>query len=289
MDPTWHLPRYITMDRRELQQSILEKLKLHIEIDEAHRLSKYLVEDLVPLSAEVSGDIEDKLSLAAQRIIEGEPIQYITNRSDFYGYQYFVNESVLIPRPETEELVYQVLQHLKGLNKTKSNIIDIGTGSGCIPITIKSEYQDCIMSAIDISNEALRIAIRNANAHCAEVTFWNCDILAVIDRSIEKPYDVIISNPPYIPHSETDVMGDSTVKHEPHIALFTDDEFGLVFYQRIADICEFWLAQDGAIFLELNEYHSDKIKDIYLQNGSFSTVEIIDDMQGKPRILKAVR
>ena len=168
-------------------------------------------------------------------------------------------------------------------------ILDIGTGSGCIPVTIKNEYNECNIIAVDISNAALKVAIHNANHHGADVTFFKQDILSEKLTKPNEPYDIIISNPPYIPTSEIAVMSESTVKHEPQIALFTDDEFGLVFYQRIADLCSTWLADDGAVFLELNEYHSHKIKEIYLNEGSFDSVEIIEDMQGKPRILLAVR
>ncbi|HAV29524.1 MAG TPA: peptide chain release factor N(5)-glutamine methyltransferase [Saprospirales bacterium] len=288
------------MDRKTLQLTVLTRLSLHIDMDESARLARYLIEDLIPFDTAITEIVEAKIDKATERLIAGKPIQYVTHRADFYGYQYYVNKAVLIPRPETEELVYQVLQYLKKINNRISfdrnldkrpipAILDIGTGSGCIPVTIKKEYNECNIIAVDISNAALKVAIHNANHHGANVTFFKQDILSEKLTKPNEPYDIIISNPPYIPTSEIAVMSESTVKHEPQIALFTDDEFGLVFYQRIADLCSTWLADHGAVFLELNEYNSHKIKEIYINEGSLDSVEIIEDMQGKPRILFAVR
>lgn len=287
------------MDRKSLQLSVLTKLSLHINMDESARLARYLIEDLIPAGTSVTELVEKKVDQATERLIAGEPLQYITHRADFYGYQYYVDDGVLIPRPETEELVYQVIQYLKKISHRVSfdrdwdkrpnpSLVDIGTGSGCIPVTIKSEYDQCNITAIDVSNEALKVAIHNGNQHGAEVTFVNQDILAKNLEKPSRPYDIIVSNPPYIPTTEVAVMGESTVKYEPQIALFTDDEFGLMFYQRIADLCNDWLAKDGAVFLELNEFHAVKIKELFVKQGSFKSVEIIEDMQGKPRILIAL-
>lgn len=288
------------MDRKTLQLTVLTRLSLHIDMDESARLAKYLIEDLIPLDAAITELVQAEIDQATERLITGEPMQYVTHRADFYGYQYYVDNAVLIPRPETEELVYQVLQYFKKISNRVSfdrnwdkrpnpSILDIGTGSGCIPVTIKRENKECNITAVDISNAALKVAIQNANHHGVEITFVKQDILSEKLLIPTVPYDIIVSNPPYIPTSELNVMGESTVKHEPSIALFTDDEFGLVFYQRIADLCNDWLADDGAVFLELNEYHADKIKQIYESQGSFTSVEVIDDMQGKPRMLLAIR
>lgn len=288
------------MDRKSLQLSVLTRLSLQFDMDESARLARYLIEDLIPIDTPITAAMEAEIETATQKLIAGKPLQYVTHRSDFYGYQYHVDSSVLIPRPETEELVYQVLQYLKKIKNRVSfdrnwdgqsnlSIVDIGTGSGCIPVTLKKEYKNCSITALDISNAALKVAIKNANHHGTEITFVNQNILSPNLHRPAKTYDIIISNPPYIPTSELAVMGASTIQHEPHIALFTDDEFGLVFYQRIADLCVDWLASDGAVFLELNEYHADKIKKIYESEGSFSTVEIVNDLQGKPRMLLAIR
>lgn len=277
------------MDRSVVLLQIINELAAAFDKEEADRLARFLLEDLVGFDPVISVEMLKVVEIATKKLIRGEPLQYVTNLAHFYGYEYYVDPAVLIPRPETEELIYQVLQYAKSINKEHPRIIDIGTGSGCIPITIKKENARCEIAAVDVSNEALRVAIHNANALGTPITFYYCNVLSDRVATPAKPFDIIVSNPPYIPTSELSVMGDSVVQHEPHLALFTDDENGLVFYQRIADLTDDWLADDGAVFLELNEYHALKIKDIYMRNGSFTSVEIINDMQGKPRILKAIR
>ncbi len=277
------------MDRRLLQKSVKEKLTSKYDDNESSKLAQYLIEDLIPIDHKISSAIINEIEIAANRILADEPLQYVTNRADFYGLQFYVNEAVLIPRPETEELVYNVIQYLNKNDKDSPKVLDIGTGSGCIPIAVKKEKEHCDMSAIDISTSALKIAIRNANSLGAEVTFIRDNILENGSFYGNQRYDIIISNPPYIPYSERDKMSASTIKHEPNIALFTEDEYGLIFYQRIASLCKSWLEEDGAAFLELNEFHADKIKNIFIEQGIFKSVDVLEDMQGKQRILVALR
>lgn len=277
------------MDRRSLQKSIAEKLNAKFDKNESKTLARYLIEDLLDLDQKIDEATFESIEVAVRRILDEEPIQYVTHRADFYGYQFYVDNAVLIPRPETEELVYNVIQYLKKKGNESYKIIDIGTGSGCIPIAIKKEFEKCNVSAIDISRSALKVAIQNANALCAEVTFAHHDILSNKNFREQVVYDVIVSNPPYIPESERRKMSASTLLHEPNLALFTTDEFGLTFYKRIAHICKDWLADDGAVFLELNEFQSDKIKQIFDEQGLFRSVSIVTDLQGKNRILVALR
>lgn len=277
------------MDRKSLQDRASKKLSSKFDERESDTLAKYLLEDLIAKDQPITELIISQIDNAINRILKDEPLQYITNRADFYGYKLYVDQAVLIPRPETEELVYNVIQYLKKEDKKHPSVIDLGTGSGCIPITIKKEKIDAKVSAIDVSTKALKVAIRNANTLGAEITFIKDDILAKGGWKSNKSYDVIVSNPPYIPFSEKAIMSASTVKHEPDIALFTEDEFGLVFYEKIATICQDCLVDGGAVFLELNEYHAERIKNIYCEQGCFKSVEIIDDLQGKPRILRALK
>lgn len=277
------------MDRKQLRKYIEKKLSSKFDERESMTLAKYLIEDMIVLDQPINEVVKDEIESAIQRILADEPLQYITHRADFYGYQFYVDESVLIPRPETEELVYNVIQYLKKSNKKFPLILDIGTGSGCIPITIKKENPDCKVNAIDVSAKALKVAIQNANSLGATITFIKEDILKSGRKKPHKPYNVIVSNPPYIPYSEREVMAASTLKHEPDVALFTDDKFGLIFYEKIASLSFDWLAEDGAVFLELNEYHAEKIKNLFIRTGLFSSVEIIKDMQGKQRLLSAIR
>ena len=277
------------MDRNSLRLEVFNALVGKYDKDESDRLSRFLLEDLIGFDAEIGEEAVDSVNRATQRLIEGEPLQYITQVAHFYGHEYYVDEAVLIPRPETEELVYQVLQYLKKYPCIHPRILDIGTGSGCIPITLKKENSTFDIVAYDISRDALRVAIHNANKNGVQITFEDCNILSNHLKTPNQPFDIIVSNPPYIPTSEKGVMGDSVVKYEPHVALFTDDDSGLTFYQKIAELSTRWLSKKGVVFLELNEYHSQKIKEIYVNIGIFKSVEIVEDMQGKPRILIAAR
>lgn len=277
------------MDNNPLEIELSEILLEKFGIEESKRLSRYLLEDLKEALKLHPNKTREILHDAASRLLKGEPLQYITQIAHFYGYKYYVDKAVLIPRPETEELVYQVLRYIKSKQDFKPKILDIGTGSGCIPITIKKENNNCSITAYDISKDALKVATHNANQHGVDIVFEDCNILSNQLSNPVETFDIIISNPPYIPISEREIMGSSVIDHEPQIALFTDDEHGLVFYKKIAMLCENWLVNGGVVFLELNEFHSEKIKEIYSSHGLFSSVEIIDDMQGKPRMLKALR
>lgn len=247
---------------------------------EAERLAQYISEDFDLTNEEV-------IESAIQRLQAGEPYQYVSNRADFYGYQFYVDNSVLIPRPETEELVYQVLKQVKS-RKESVTVLDIGTGSGCIPITLIKEHSTMDIQAIDISEDALAVARRNAKEHKVVVVFKHFDFLNDDITSLGK-YDVVISNPPYIPVEEKAVMGASVIAHEPHIALFTDDDRGLEFYAKIAEYADVLLHEQGQIFLEMNEYHSQLIAQLYQSLGAHYSVEIIKDLQGKDRILHVMK
>lgn len=262
-------------------ESIKNALAKDIDGEEAQRLAKYMSEDF---------DLEDasKLADAIVRIRAGEPYAYVAGRADFYGYQFYVDDRVLIPRPETEELVYQVLSTLKKHYPNPASILDIGTGSACIPISIKKEQNRHKCVAIDKSLDALEVAQINAERLEAEVDFRAFDFLED-DIAELGQFDVIISNPPYIPIHEKELMTDSVLKHEPKMALFTSDEFGLTFYERIADTLYLLLLPGGHLYLEMNECHSQKIAECYQSKPFVQDVEIIKDLQGKERILHVTK
>ena len=207
------------------------------------------------------------------------PVQYITSMSHFFGLRFYVNPSVLIPRPETEELIYNVIQYVQC---TEFNILDIGTGSGCIPITLKTKCDQSAVTAIDVSKEALEVARKNALHHNVAIDFKQIDFLDKSQWEGLEKYDVIISNPPYISLSEKPLMGVSTLKHEPEIALFTESD-PLIFYKNIKWFAENHLNDNGAIFMELNEFNAQKTLAIFEDDYE---CELIEDMQGKTRILK---
>jgi len=266
---------------------IISELKEQYGEREAQSIAKILSLDLELLQSKKRNDV---LSDAEQESMQGvlddikasKPVQYITGLAHFYGYRFMVNEHVLIPRPETEELVYQCIQS----NRLRSpQIIDIGTGSGCIPISVKKNIEDAAVTAIDVSMDALVMAHTNALAYGQNVTFKQVDFLDEETWSQLGVYDFILSNPPYIDIIEKERMGLSVVKYEPDIALFTESD-PQIFYKKIARFAVDHLAQDGFCLLELNEYRAQETLELFNKDWN---CEIINDLQKKPRILKVKR
>lgn len=213
---------------------------------------------------------------------KGVPIQYVLGEADFYQLKFKVNEHVLIPRPETEELVYLILQDAK-INQPKS-IIDIGTGSGCIPITLKKHLPNTAINAIDVSETAIAVAKENALKNKVEIDFTIADALHLEPKNFQK-FDVIVSNPPYIALSEMEDMEANVTKHEPHLALFVEDENPLIFYQKIADFALTNLQQNGVLYFEINQALAQETQELLEQIGFIT--EIIKDINQNDRMIKA--
>lgn len=213
----------------------------------------------------------------------GKPIQHIIGVAHFYGSVFEVNKKVLIPRPETEELVEWIIRDNAGTSKPDINILDIGTGSGCIPVTLKKHLPEAKLTAIDISPEALAVAARNAESIDVQVTFELADIRTY--RSNQK-FDVIVSNPPYIRELEKSGMHENVLLHEPHLALFVTDDNPLIFYHAIADFALTNLNPKGYLYFEINEYLGKEMIDILIDKG-FKNIVLRKDMQGKDRMMSA--
>lgn len=224
--------------------------------------------------------LEEDLKLLKQH----HPIQYITQKAPFYGKMFYVDSSVLIPRPETEELVYWIETEYKG-NENSLKVLDVGTGSGIIPVTLRSLFAKWEIEAIDVSKEALEVALKNAEMFNAKIETKCIDFLDYGSTLDWPTYNLIVSNPPYIGSEERDKMTKSVLAHEPHLALFVDDP--LIFYKKLNAFAKSHLDADGCVFVELNEYRSLDIQRIFQEN--FNHVEIKKDMQGKDRMLKASR
>jgi len=217
----------------------------------------------------------------------GKPIQHILEEAHFYGAVFKVNEQVLIPRPETEELVDWIisdnsLQFSVNTNH-KISILDIGTGSGCIPITLKKHLPKAEVSTLDVSANAIAVAKENAELINVKIKFVEADILTF--KSEEK-FDVIVSNPPYITDLEKADMHDNVLLHEPHLALFVRDENPLIFYKAIADFARTNLKPNGQLYFEINEYLGNETVEMLAAKG-FIDIELRQDMQGKDRMLRA--
>ena len=249
---------------------------------------------------ELSAHDQTELEKIMQRLEKGEPVQYIIGVADFFGRQFHVAPGVLIPRPETEELCRWILASDKhGLTRTvreishqsDANILDIGTGSGCIAITLALELPDAQVTAWDISDDALRIAAGNAKSLGANVTFKHRDVLDsslfTLHSSLPK-WDLIVSNPPYICEKEKSPMECNVLDHEPHLALFVPDDDPLLFYRAIAQYAADALKAQGSLFFEINPLYADDLARM-LRMMSYNDILIHQDQFGKPRFLKATK
>lgn len=263
-----------------LRKYILSQLEDSHSKDSRESLVSILFEDIADLNALPKEDIDRIIS----RVLEGEPIQYITRLAPFYGYFFKVDNNVLIPRPETEELVFAVEKYMKKHGLESARIMDIGTGSGCIPITVNKLFPEAKVVGVDVSEKALLVAKTNNLKLEANVSFLQMDFLDERLWGDLGDFDIIISNPPYIPNNEKTLMSGNVLDYEPHLALFVENDDPLIFYKKVL---QFALGQtnDIAIFLECNEFNASEVAILF---ESLFDTEIIKDLQGKDRIVKAM-
>jgi release factor glutamine methyltransferase len=230
-------------------------------------------------------------AILAQLQLE-KPIQHITGEAWFYGLKFEVNENTLIPRPETEELVEWIIESWKSENQKRINVLDIGTGTGCIPITLKTNLPQANVFAIDVSEMALEVARRNARLNKVEVNFIQANILEVedlskIQTSISLPtnFDIIVSNPPYVRNLEKQEIKKNVLDYEPHLALFVEDTDALLFYRKIAQLAIKNLSPNGLLFFEINQYLGKETVEL-LENLGFKNIELKKDIYGNDRMVK---
>ena len=231
------------------------------------------------------------LHFAVKELLKNRPIQYIIGETEFCGMRFFVNENVLIPRPETEEMVKMIVSRRDKacLVPTGCDVLDIGTGSGCIAISIAKLLKDSVVTAIDVSEKALEVAKKNAEANDANVRFILDDILNAQNKElIDNQYDIIVSNPPYVCDSEKTEMRANVLDYEPSTALFVTDNDPLIFYRKILEFAQKELKPDGEVWFEINEKFGEEMRNLSLEMG-FGNIEIIKDFRGKDRIVRATR
>ncbi len=263
-------------------------LRFHSE-QESNHIASMILEDIYGIRNPERKDvlplhpIHDAESIS-QRLEQNEPVQYITGIQYFYDLVFHVTPAVLIPRPETEELVYLILQDF---NTSSKSLLDIGTGSGCIPITIQHHRKEWDVHATDISKDALDIATSNAQKLGTTVSFHQHDILNEASWAELGSYDIIVSNPPYITIGEKVLMPQHVLEWEPELALFSGNS-ALLFYEKISRFGMEYLNGQGQLYFEINEFHGKEIRDMMLDIG-YTQCNIIQDMSGKNRIIKAVR
>ena len=234
---------------------------------------------------EVSEEILKKYFHSIDRLICYEPIQYILGKTDFFGSTFILDRNVLIPRPETEELVSWIIDDILRINNGSGifKILDIGTGSGCIAISLAKHLTCVEVDAMDVSEKALRIAQLNAKRNNSQVEFQFNDILKC--GTLSKKYDVIVSNPPYVTFSEKDKMKPNVLAFEPETALFVPKEDPLIFYRKIAQLGQSNLNRGGSIYFELNEYLSSELI-LLLKKEGFPNTILRKDIYGKNRMIK---
>ncbi len=220
------------------------------------------------------------------------PIQYILGETEFYGLKFKVTENVLIPRPETEELVDWIIKcHLERSQESQLKILDIGTGSGCIAVALAKHLPNAEVYALDVSKDALQMAKQNAELNKVNITFVEANILRPTYHSIfdtESNFDVIVSNPPYVRNLEKAEIKSNVIDNEPHLALFVEDDNPLVFYKSITDFAVDNLKQKGQLYFEINQYLGNETKRLLL-DANFGRVELRKDLNGNDRMLKGIK
>ena len=226
------------------------------------------------------------LKIILERLQKEEPIQYILGKTEFYGLPFLVDKNTLIPRPETEELVEWILSEIQkiqgGNQKTPLAILDIGTGTGCIPITLAKNTVNTVITAIDISAAALRVAKKNAVLNSVPVNFIMLNILKT--TQLPQKYNLIVSNPPYVRELEKVEISANVLENEPHLALFVANKNPLVFYDKIADLAKQQLNENGMLFFEINQYLGKETVKMLEEKG-FQNIQLKKDLSGNDRML----
>lgn len=283
------------MTIQEARRYGMEKLLQIYPPGEASTISDWVIEHItgarpaervIRAQQQLSPEQEEQLQQFLDQLLTHEPVQYVLNEAWFFGMKFKVNHNTLIPRPETEELVEWVIDHCRfPLNEL--NILDIGTGSGCIAIALKRRLGKARVWACDLSDGALQIARENARNLGADVEFIQVDFLSSVARANLPSFDIIISNPPYIPEKDMQRMDPNVVNYEPHLALFVPDNDGLVFYRAIAEFGLERLRSGGNIFAEIYEGAGSSTADLF--EGAGYKTQLKQDMQGKDRMIRAYR
>lgn len=251
-----------------------------------HATGQRKIDRIVYKDLPVSEQQQTALAKIAGELLQHRPVQYVLGEAWFMDMKLLVNENVLIPRPETEELVEWIIRDIKKSGNQKISLIDIGTGSGCIPVVIKKKFQEATVTAIDVSEDALQVAKQNSAKQKSVVNFLHLDFLHENEWNKLGEYDIIVSNPPYVKRSEAVEMRENVLKYEPHLALFVPDDDALVFYEAIAIFSRQHLKLKGCVYVEINEALGKQVTDVFEKNG-FPDIMLEKDLQGKDRMIRA--
>ncbi len=296
------------MTYRNVYDYYIKELTSLYDQQEAESISAWIFEDMLGLSKiqmvlrgqdTISEVKANDLAYILLRLLKGEPLQYILGYTYFHGLKIKVNRQVLIPRPETEELVAWIIKDY--VQNQSCTFLDLGTGSGCIAIALKRNLPHAMVTAVDLNEQALLVALENAEIHQAAVNFLKLDLLhldkkpepfppssSAVYSGLSNTVDVIVSNPPYIPQAEAASIHRNVIGFEPPVALFVPDDEPLIYYDAIARLASQWLSPGGAVYLEL---HPDFASDVaaLMNRYGFYSIRVNNDLQGKQRMLKAGR
>lgn len=291
------------MNAKNYRAKFIEVLEPIHGIDEAESFFYLILEDQhqmkrIDLALEPNFEFsEEAIKVWEELVVQLKkeiPIQYLLGNTEFFGLPFMVNENVLIPRPETEELVDWIIGEVKKIEGRKDKkiegqkdlkILDIGTGSGCIAVSVAKNIPNAQVFAIDVSPEALKVAKWNAEQNYVSVTFLEKDILETED--LLQQFDIIVSNPPYVRNLEKQEIKNNVLEYEPHLALFVEDFDALVFYKKITDLATKNLNNGGQLFFEINQYLGKEMTQLLSEFG-FSDIELKKDIYGNDRMTRAI-
>ena len=277
---------------QQTKRHFIEMLAEKVPQREAEQLMRILLEDLFGIDLkrqlmEPDFRIDERqhyrLNEAVRRLLEGEPVQYVTGQARFCDLLIKVSQAVLIPRPETEELVQKICDSWP--KEKNLHMWDIGTGSGCIAIALAKHFENAEVIGIDISEDALQIAKENAESNGVNVVFVQDDVLNQKSEFFNQPVDLVVSNPPYVCNSERTAMEANVLDWEPENALFVPDDDPLLFYRQILQLAKKQLTPNGQIWFEINEQMGDEMLHL-CHESDYTKVEILDDFAGKPRVCR---
>ena len=278
------------MKLKDLKIDFITKLSVTYQKEEVLSFFKILCEEYLNITPTklllvgeelINKEQLDMFSKVIIRLLNEEPIQYILNTTSFYGLDFICTPSVLIPRPETEELVDWILKS----EKNKISILDIGTGTGCIPISLAKNNTDYTVSALDISDAGLELAKDNAQKNEVDISFISADIFSYTS---DKKYDLIVSNPPYVRNLEKIKIQNNVLNFEPPLALFVDNDDPLVFYRAILEFAKSNLSEKGSVYFEINENLFNEMESL-LASYRFSEIELKKDVFGKYRFIRGLK
>jgi release factor glutamine methyltransferase len=275
--------------RRVRQSEFGNALEAVLEPSEAASTARIVFEDVFDVLKKPDQPLTDReeselLSIQNQ-LLQGEPVQYVLGMADFMGLRFKVDARVLIPRMDTEELVIQVERWIKKNDKKQAKLLDVGTGSGCIALTLKSHFPSLHVTALDYSAAAIELAAENAKVLGLDVNFIEANFLQKSQQP-DSRFDIVVSNPPYIPPSERIHMPTRVIEYEPDLALFVPEDDPMLFYQAIGEYAFTQLNPDGACFFEINEFRALEVMEVLKKIG-FKTVECIQDLSGADRVVWA--